>query len=393
MKILFITPRFPYPPIKGDKLRAYHFIKGLSKNNEIYLCSFIENINENKYVAEMQKYCQLVETTLLSKAQSYCNVLFTFFNNLPLQVNYYYSKEMQYKIAELLKKNKFDIIHVALLRMMPYISEKDRAPVVLDHIDALSLNMRRRAETEKNILGRFIFKFEEKKVADYEKYSSTVCDVSIITSQIDKKAIKDNNNIYVISNGVDIEYFKPLSQKKKDIDLLFTGNMEYFPNINAVKFFCKKVYPLLRKEYPSIKVCITGPNPPSEIRSMADNINFFVTGFVQDIREYLNRAKIFIAPLQAGSGIQNKILEAMAMGLPVVTTSYGNNGITAQNEKEIIVADNPQKFLDKVIDLLETSEKRELLSLNARIFVVSNFSWNKKINQLENIYREIVINN
>lgn len=385
MKILFITPRLPYPPIKGDKLRAYNFIKCLSQNYTIDLCSFIENPREQEYVKELRNYCRSINIIQLSKSKSYINAIFGLFNKLPLQVNYYFSRKMQQKINYLLKKEGYDLIQVVLLRMMPYVSKVTDAPIILDHIDALSLNMHRRGESEKSFFKKLIFKLEKMRVAIYEKQASKIYRDAIITSQVDKDAIGDNN-ITVIPNGVDTKYFKPDAYAQKDIDLLFTGNMEYFPNINAVEYFFKRIHPLIVKTSNNIKIYIVGPNPPAWLKNLNNNKDIFITGFVDDLREYYNRAKVFIAPLQAGSGIQNKILEAMAMGLPVITTSYGNSGILARHNEEIIITDDLKTILTNIIDLLNNHQKSTYLSNNARRLVEEKFSWNNSTKLLENIY-------
>lgn len=387
MKILFISPRVPYPPIKGDKLRTYHFIKRLSKKHDIDLCTFYENKEELVGLEEMKKYCSEVRSVFLPKHQAYVNILRTCYNLLPFQVNYYYSKSMEREIFELTMANTYDIVYISLQRMMLYADYVKSGKIVLDRIDALSLNMKRRAENERNPIKKAIFYFEYLNVRHYERSAKRKYDWCVITSEVDKMAIGDNN-IIVVPNGVDTEYFQP-QKIEKDIDIIFTGNMGYFPNIDAMKYFSKDIMPKILRKRPDIKLYIVGTAPVNDIKSLNDDKIVFVTGFVKDIREYLNRAKVFIAPLRSGSGIQNKILEAMACALPVVTTLYGNAGIKAEAGKQLVMADEPFEFSQRVLELLKNEQKRIEVGNEARKMAISNFSWSSSVIKLEELYNKV----
>lgn len=387
MKILFISPRLPYPPIKGDKLRIYYFIKELSKIHKIDLCTFYENNGELAGLEEMRKYCGRIETVLLTKMQSYMNILRTSYNLLPFQVNYYHSKKMAKGISKMTQNSEYDIIHISLQRLLPYVDYVKSGKIVFDQIDALSLNMKRRADAERNPIKKTALYFEYSTMKRFEYNSRVRYHKCIITSEVDKAALSDAN-IEVIPNGVDTEYFKPCNVTK-DIDLIFTGNMGYFPNIDAMKYFCNEVFPAILKVNKEIKLFIVGADPSSEIKALNNNKNVFVTGFVKDIREYLNRAKVFIAPLRSGSGIQNKILEAMSSSLPVVTTSYGNAGIKAHSEQHLLLADETEEFARSAIRLLRNEKEGGRLGGNARKFVEQDFSWENRVQKLRTIYQSL----
>ena len=287
-------------------------------------------------------------------------------------------------------ESKYDLAHISLMRMAPYIKYLKGLPVFLDHIDCLSLNMKRRYETEKGFLRKRLFRNEYIRMKNYEFMYRYL--PSVVTSEKDKKALKSYEIIKVIANGVDTDGFKFLSESsiKKTIDLIFVGNMGYYPNIQAMEFFIKKIYPRVKKFQKDIKVYIVGTNPKRVIKSMANNENVFVTGFVDDVKKYLYRSKIFIAPVQSGSGIQNKILEAMSCGVPVVTTSMGNSGIKAKDNKEIIIANDPISFAENIILLLDNKQRRMLLCHQARKFVEDRFSWKKRGTELESFYHEVI---
>lgn len=384
MHILFITPRLPYPLLKGDQLRTFYLIKYLhKKGHKISLLSFIQDEREKDYQEKMLEYCEVVETVLLPKWKSYLNMVLGVFSEIPFQVKFYYSKEMAGKIKKMTINSRYDIIHFVLSRMIPYVDFVNHNTMVLDHIDALSMNMKRRFEREKGIK-KLLFYYEWQKVKRYEHSKHDLFHYSIVTSQVDKEYLI-NENIAVIPNGVDPERFAPV-KCKKDIDLIFTGNMGYFPNEDAVLYFSKEIFPLILRQRHDINFYIVGANPSSRIKKLADGKNVFVTGYVDNLKDYLNRTHVSVCPMRSGSGIQNKILEAMASGVPIIATSYAIGSITAEPEKDIIISDEPIRFAEGVLRLLANDKLREKISFNARRFVEQKYRWEASAKELENVY-------
>jgi polysaccharide biosynthesis protein PslH len=390
MKILFVLPRMPYPLISGERLRAYKFIENLSTKHTIDVCVFYSGKQDLEYIGQIQKYCRNIETVLMTRIEQVFNLLRSTYNFLPFQVNYYYSPKMKKAVNEMVEKNSYDVIHVFWIRMLPNVRGIDIRNIVLDHNDSLSLNMHRRAVKETNILKKAVFYLEYFNMKKFEKSEIKNYQRSIVTSEIDKQVLADNP--VVVPMGVDTTFFRP-EQIDKDIDIVFTGNMNYFPNIDAVIYFCKNIFPELVRDKPDIKFYIVGTNPIGKIKALADNRNIFVTGYVKDVRQYLNRSKIFIAVLRSGSGIQNKILEAMACELPVISTSLGNSGIKAENNRQILIADTDEEVINLSLKLINSSDDRMRIGIIARGFVEKEFSWGKASTKLEQVYSEIADKN
>jgi glycosyltransferase involved in cell wall biosynthesis len=322
---------------------------------------------------------------------------------------------MQRKINQLLAEENFQLIHAQLFRMGQYVIKTEGIAKVLDLCDSLALNLSRRAELDCTPK-RFLVKLEEKRVRRYEVEIMKAFDSGTVVAHFDRDYLlnQDNSlNLSVVPMGVDLKYFQPLKvnndSNREDVtekqnmtltvqedfaddrskNLLFTGTMNYFPNSDAVIYFCNNVFPLIQKRYPDATFYIVGNHPTEQIRRLADQKGVVVTGYVPDIRPYFEKASVFVAPLRAGSGIQTKNLEAMAMGIPVVTTSIGAMGLEAETDTELLIADTPETFAERVIYLIENPNIRQNLANAGRKRVEASYDWQVLVNRLEQVYDQI----
>jgi len=393
MKILFITPRLPYPSDRGDRVRVFNFAKVLSKKHSLFLVSFIQSKEELEYVEELEKIFNKATTILLKPWKSNLNVLTHFFSKLPYQVSYYGSNIMQREIKQIIGRKKIDVVYAFHLRMAPYAIDLKDIYKILDLTDSVSLFLNRMLPFAKIYLRPLLYN-EWLKVRRYEPMITKRFDECWLISRIDKRAIKETgclSNVVIVPNGIDLNYFKRKNLGLDSHNLLFVGYMGA-ESIDSVLYFYKKIFPFIKKEIPSSQFYIVGANPPRKITKLAQDENVIVTGFVKDLRPHYEKAAVMVASMRFVVGMQNKILEAMAMEVPVVTSRFGNEGIDARSGKEIFVEDNPKGFAHSVIELLKDKNLRREIGINARKFVERNFTWTKAFDRMDEISGKITEN-
>jgi polysaccharide biosynthesis protein PslH len=388
MKILFIATRFPYPALKGDQNILYQRLKKLSKVHKITLIHFYQNKSEILEHEIVAPYCEEIISIQLTKLQILWNIANGFlFSGLPLQVCYYKSTECENAIKKL-NINEFDIVHGYLLRVGEYVLRIDK-PRILELIDSMQLNLERRIEKEKNSVIKWVLGEELKRIKLYEQKTVKQCDANIVVSSIDKDII-NQKNVFTIPLGVDTDMFNRKIDDNKDITIIFSGNMAYPPNIHAVEWFLDNCWSKIKSKELKTIFKIVGVNPPkSLILKYNKDSSVVFTGFVKSLAEELKNAQIAIAPMQSGSGMQFKILEAMAVGLPVVTTTLGLGGIEAINNRDIIVADSSELFVECCVDLLKNLKLRENIGNNASDLIRSKYSWQSNIEKIEALYKKL----
>jgi len=394
MRILFITPRLPYPPDRGDRVRVYNFAKVLAERHSLSLCSLIQSKAELKYVKVLQSLFTNVELIVMRPWKSWLNVITYLLSTSPAQVAYFYSSEMKKRVSQIVKRGSFDLIYTFHLRAAPYVSKLDLTETytVLDLTDSVSLLLRRLLPYTKPYL-RPVYYREWLTTQRYEALMANQFDECWLISNVDKRVIEElapNARLFVIPNGVDLSYFSPPRERIRKPHLIFVGYMG-IESVDAVLYFYKKIFPLIRKEIPQVKFYVIGANPPRQIVRLGEDKDVVITGYVEDLRPYYSEAAAMVAPMRFVVGVQNKILEAMAMEVPVVTTHFGNEGIDARHGKEIFVADAPEEFAGYVVELLKDRNLSREMGRNARDFVKERFSWQMVVRRIDEISKQLNI--
>jgi glycosyltransferase involved in cell wall biosynthesis len=388
MKILVVLPRFPYPLEKGDKLRAFYQIRELSKHNEVYLFCVSHTKVPPESIEKLTPYCRAIKVVHSPRLVNYKNVLRNYLYTKSLQIGYWDSLKARRSYKKFEKQVVPDVIYSQMVRTMTLVS-RSPIPKVMDFQDALSMNTERRMEKSRG-LWHYILHFEFKMLRSTEYNSFRIFDALTIISETDSEAIphRKNGDIIVVPNGVDFEYFKPL-EREKEYDIVFCGNMRYEPNVYASQYLVKEVMPIVWQEFPQAKLLLAGAYPKNKVSHLASKL-VTVSGYVDDIRESYASARIFAAPMQTGSGLQNKLLEAMAMKLPCVTTSIANDSLRAQEGKDVLIGNTPYEFAEHLIALLRDQQLRDQLAENGYAFVCDNYSWDAAGEKLEGVLQNVV---
>lgn len=401
MNILYLVHRIPYPPNRGDKIRSFHEMKYLSQRHNIDLACLIDDQNDLSHVDELKKYCKNVVVDLIKPKMAKLKNLFYLPIKKPLSVVYFYSKKIQKTVDCWLSSKNYNAIICLGSPMAEYIfNSKNLRPttkLIMDFVDVDSDKWLQYAKHNRWPFS-WIYKLENQELAKYEKKIASFFHYSVFVSkneaQLFKKQNPDLNNILDISNGVDLEYFnpninhhltsqKPITNNQQPI-LLFTGTMDYYANVDGVVWFCQNVFPQIRQRFPQIKFYIVGRNPAARIKKLASR-HIVVTGYVEDVRPYYQMATLYVAPLLIARGIQNKILEAMAMAKPVVATSKAFEGIEAQPRKDLLVAKSQSEFVEYLVYLLQNKQQRQTISHNARRTMEKYYSWQYNMEKFERI--------
>lgn len=377
MKLLITVSRFPYPLEKGDKLRSYNHIKYLSKTFDIYLfCLSLQKVSEQQIEA-LKPFCKDIKVVRIGPLEMFFQLLknFLFQPKIPLQVSLFNSEKNQKLFDKYLEKVLPNMLFCQLIRTAHLAEKYTIYPRIIDYMDALSLGMKRRYLQHSNPVAKWVFKREYQNLKYYEALVFDKFDGHIIISEQDKVNISHAHHqaIEVVANGVDLDYFINASFEKKH-DLCFVGNMNYPPNIEAAKFLVKEIIPLVAKTNPNVRCLLAGANPHANVRNLASS-HIEVAGWLPDIRNAYLSARIFIAPMQLGSGLQNKLLEAMALGIPCITSDVANNSLGAKPGNEVLIANTAQEFATEICNLLKNELLQIALSKAGREFVEKNYSW------------------
>ena len=388
MKIFVLLHRIPYPLEKGDKLRAFNQIKQLAKHNEIVLCALNDNpkVSEQDAFRALQPYCQSVNFIKITKPQILLGLIRAFFKGLPLQCGYFYNRKAAKRINKLVAKHKPDMLYGQLLRVAEYIRHKDLSKA-LDYQDIFSYGMKRRADIA-SFVTRPIFNMEFRRLKRYEAAIFEDFDVRTIISEPDRDLFphEHRNEILVIPNGVDHDYFKP-QEREKQYDLVFTGNMSYPPNVNAVDYLANEILPIVWKTLPDVKLYIAGATPDPKVKKVASD-HIIVSGWLDDIRNAYAQSRVFIAPMRIGTGLQNKLLEAMSMRLPAITSPLANASLGAKPDEEILVGSNAEELAQHIITLLTDTQKAEQIAQAGYNFTNRVYDWDKTTELLETAMRK-----
>lgn len=390
MKILFLTYDLPFPLDQGGKIRSYHLLKNLSKNHQITLFSFFRRENQKQYLQDLQPFCQKICTFKRIKVFSPHHLALSFIPKLPFPIALYWSPQLKNQLCQEIKNSSYDLLHFESFYTSLYLDEKLKIPQVLGTENIEWRVYQEFAKKQKISFLKYPMVWESLRTRWFEQKTWQKADLCLAVSEENAREINQitGKKVTVISNGVDLQFFNysPARQGQK---ILFVGNFSYIQNQDAVRFLVKKIFPSIKQRVPEAQLLIVGRHPTKEIKNYGSQ-EIQIRSDLEDIREAYHQATLLLAPIRAGSGTKFKILEAMASGLPVVTTSVGIEGIQAQNGKEAIISDKPHELSRQTINLLNDLHSRQKLSKAGRQLVEKYYSWPKIVKKLGKAYEELI---
>lgn len=395
MKILWINPVFPYPLYSGGQIRAYHLIKSLAKKHEVTLFSFLRPEREQGPIGELEKFCGKVKTFPGRKTWTIQNVALAGLSPLPFAASPYWGNlNLKKAIKEELKTGEYDLVHFESFYTSPYLKNDLGVPVVMGNENIESLIYERFVDQKKNSPLKTLLSFDVGKMKRYEESVWKKADLNLVVSEKDARKIRKvtKGKCVVVPNGVDSHYFEnfKVSRTPEDRpDLLFVGDFKYFANQDAIKFLINEIWPKINQQLPKVKLWLVGKNPGRFSESLKGK-NVIIDSQVEDIRQAYAQADLLVVPMRLGSGTNIKVLEAMAAGVPVVTTRVGAEGIKVKEGKDLVVADKPEEFIKAVVDLIKNKQQAKKIGRSGQKTVKSLYDWSKIGKGLEKAYREVV---
>jgi sugar transferase (PEP-CTERM/EpsH1 system associated) len=359
MKILFLTQRLPYAPNRGDRIRSYHLLRRLLPDAEVHLASFIA-ADEIPHIESLRSWLPRLHVTKPPRLANLVRALFALFGDTPLTHVLLDAPGLEQQLAELHRREQFDLVLACSSGMARFAVKGPLAvlPCVIDMVDVDSEKWKALSLRSSPPMS-WIYRREARVLAYFEAEAARHARSTLVVSDREGqtlRALAPDANVIVLSHGVDIEYFRAPVNSARGPNVVFTGIMDYAPNVEAATWFSNEVWPLVRKRAPGAEFLIVGARPTAAVRRLSEHAGITVTGSVDDVRPYLWRSTVAVAPLFAARGQQNKVLEAVAAGLPIVTTPVVAEGLPACVLPACTVISIPQEFVEAVVELLESDD-------------------------------------
>jgi sugar transferase (PEP-CTERM/EpsH1 system associated) len=383
MKICMLVSRVPWPLEKGDKLRAYHQMRFLAKHHELHLLCLSDAGVDPVAIEHLKTITPHVEVFPLNRVRMLLRMFFALFSSKPFQVHYFYDRWVARGVRKTIEREQPDVIYCQLIRCSEYVKGLHHIKKTIDYMDALSAGQQRRAVRAPWYMRPFVIE-EARRLKAYEHLIFDYFDHHTIISEQDQKLIYHhlNHQIHVVPNGIDAEFFRSERREQVDFDLLFTGNMSYPPNVECAQRIVGDILPLVQKKIPGVRLLLAGANPSPSVQSLASE-SVIVSGWMSDIRTAYSNSRVFLAPMLSGSGMQNKLLEAMSMKLPCVTTQLAAMPIGAVHQVNSLIATSDEELAACVLDLLSHTEKAREIGEAGRAHVKRIFDWSSTVCLLE----------
>lgn len=390
MNILVVTHRFPYPPTDGARVRVFNVIKHLNQNHNVTVAAPARSQEEMRAAEGIAPFCHTYLVERIGRAQALAGSLATAPTARPASMAYFHSPMLEKRILETARETRFDLIFVQCSSAAPYVHDIPGVPKILDFADMDSqkwLEFTQHHRFPKN----FVYWLEGIKLRRAEKALATEFDYCTLTTRLELETLRS----YGVAtpsdwfpNGVDLEFFTPSAAAYDPNLIVFIGRMDYYPNEQAMADFCRDVLPRVQAQRPEAKLTIVGADPTPAVRKLAERPGVTVTGTVPDVRPYVTRAAVNVAPLRIARGTQNKILESLAMGVPVVTTPIAAKGVDAVPGEHLLACTGAEEMAQEVLRLLDDPDARSRYAKNGRARMESHHTWAVAMARLDRIIED-----
>jgi len=392
MNILYVCHRFPYPAKDGSRVRSFNIIEHFrQQGHRVWVSSMARDENEQRQGQGIIEYCHEFTMARTVEWVQKLRMVGRLFTTEPSSMGYFYCRTMQRQINQLLAQHDFDLIYVHCSSVAQYVSDVEGIPKILDYVDMDSQKWLSFAQYKAFPLN-LGYRLEGTKLAAEERKLSAKFDLCTTITRaecdtLEELALNGLNDWF--SNGVDSQYFVPHSHGYNNHQVCFIGRMDYYPNEQAVTDFCHQVLPLLKQKIPDATFLIVGAAPTDNVKKLANIDGVTVTGFVDDVRDYVRKSAVMVAPLSIARGTQNKILETMALGVPVVTSDVGARGIDGDSINDFVVANSPMEYCDAVVQMMTNELVRQRYAKAGRKRIEENYSWSYVLMRLDNLIDDI----
>ena len=390
--LMFIAHRIPYPPDKGEKIRGLNLLKHLSRSYRIHLGCLVDDPADMQHLSVLREWCVDVAGFLIDKRLQRLRALAKIRPGRPLMLDYYYHPSLQRWVQDSLARQRMDVVYIFSVAMAAYVEDLRRPGLILDAQDIDSEKWASYAKQARWPM-RAVWSREGRTLLDYERKAAMRCDHTLFVSRQEcdrfiELAPEAADRVHAVEMGVDLNRFSPDQALETPFGtngphLVFTGNMDYWPNADAVQWFVADVFPLLQRRYPTVMFHVVGANPGRGVARLADTPGVRVTGRVPDTRPFIAHADACVVPLRIARGIQNKVLEAMAMGRPVVASPQAFEGVRAIAGQDLLVADGATATADRIAEVLDGVHPG--LGDAARAAMVRGYAWSTTLGRLDAI--------